>query len=67
MAKLSLYRSDVAGLVDDMTSHSVPGRMRGFAADLGYGTYFVPYVVDYQWRKSANTVVYGYRRQEQGG
>jgi hypothetical protein len=67
MAKLPLYRGDVAGLVYDVTTHGVPGRMRGFVADIGYGTDLFPLLIDNQWCESAITVTYCHRGKEEGG
>ena len=67
MTKLALYCGDVAGLVDNVTSHGVPGRVGGFVADVGYGTDLLPYLIDYQWGEPAITVAYCQRRKEEGG
>lgn len=64
MTELALYSRDVAGLVDDMSSHGVPGRVRGFVADIGYGTDLLPLLIDYQWCESAIAVTYSQRRKE---
>jgi hypothetical protein len=52
---------------DDMTPHGVPGRMRGFVADIGYGTDLLPFLIDYQWGEPSIAVVCCYRRKEEGG
>ena len=67
MTELALHCRDVAGLVDDMASHCMPGGMRGFVADVGYCADLLPFLIDYQWCESAIAVAYCQRRKEEGG
>ncbi len=46
MAELALYRSDVASLAYDVSSHGVPGCMGSSLAHLGYDAGMVPHLVD---------------------
>ena len=42
VAELALDGGDVAGLLDDVPAHGMPGAVRGFALDAGDGADLVP-------------------------
>jgi hypothetical protein len=53
VAELALDRGDVAGLLDQVLAHGVPGVVRGVASDLCELADLVPDGVDYVGAKSA--------------
>ena len=66
MAKLPLHCSQVAGFLDQVLAHGVPGGMRSVAFDLGQASGFVPDGVNHLRTEPADAMRRGGRRKKQG-